>query len=199
MPNPSQVNWQGLQHLNPQDAKTGRVPISDNDPLRATYGFNSVNFATVAANPTDVCTLFGAANKIIRLRQIQVSGIAGTNTTLPMSIIKRSTLNTGGTVALTQAGVPVDSLNDPSIATVRLYSANPTLGNSVGAIDGGRLVLSTGAGSQLDRFLYQYSWLNDQSPTIRGAAESININFGGNAWPGGGALDFTLRWTEEDV
>lgn len=192
-------NLYGIIQPNASDFPAGSlIPAADNDPVRGAYGFSRVGYTTIAANPTDVFTIQGSASKTIRIRQLQVSGYATAAGSCGLNIIRRSSANSGGTSTVQTAGQR-DTADDAPTATLLLYSANPTsLGTSLGVIDGSRmgLVASSGA-SQVDRLNFQYSWLNEKAPTLRGVNDFIALNFGGNALPAGTVLDIAAWWTEE--
>lgn len=187
-----------LDPNNPQLIGLNPIPMADNDPYRATYGYSVVGYNSIATNPTDVFTITGSATKTVRIRQIQISGFAASATSAPLNIIRRSTLNTGGTSTTPTAGQR-DTADDPATATMRFYSVNPAaLGTTSGTIDGGRLGLVAASGvSQIDRMNFQYGWLNEKAPVLRGATDSLCLNFGGQPWPSGGTLDIAIWWTEE--
>lgn len=198
MSNASTANFNGFACLSPNNGLLGPIPLADNDPYRAAYGYSVVGYSTIAANPTDVFTIAGNAGKTIRVRQIQISGYATAASSTQLNIIRRSTANTGGTSSNPTPGKR-DINDDAATATLTFYSANPSgLGTSAGTIDGGRLglVASTGA-SQVDRMNFQYGWLNEKAPVLRGASDILALNFGGVALASGAVLDIAIWWTEE--
>lgn len=198
MANASTTNLGGLPHLDPRNGVLAPIPMADNDPYRAAYGYSVVGYSTIAANPTDVFTINGSASKVIRIRQIQISGYATSASSTQLNIIRRSTANTGGTATNPTPGKR-DTNDDTATATLSFYSVNPTgLGTSAGTIDGGRLglVAATGA-SQIDRMNFQYGWLNEKAPVLRGATDILALNFGGVAMAAGAVLDIAIWWTEE--
>lgn len=172
--------------------------MADGDPYRAAYGFSLVGYSSIAALPTDVMTIAGSASKTIRVRQIQISGFASSAGSVPLNIIRRSSANTGGSFTAPTPGKR-DTLDDNATATLQFYSVNPAaLGTSAGVIDGGRLGLVAASGvSQIDRMNFQYGWLNEKAPVLRGNTDILALNFGGLAWPAGGTLDIAIWWTEE--
>ncbi len=171
------------------------VPISDIEPMRATFGAFSGNFVP-AANATDVLQLIGSATKLIRLKAIYISGTATAAANIIVNIIQRSALNTGGTpVAITPG--QHDANDDAAAATLQYFTANPTGLGAGKTIRGGRLNLAPAANGAIDRLLFDWSWHNDKSPLLLTAAQSICVNLGGAAVPAGGSLDISCEWTEE--
>lgn len=177
-----------------------RVQLADNDPVRSTYSYAVADFTTITT-AGDVAVLeypaTEQAGRLIRLRQIQISGVAGTTSSYALNVIKRSTLNTGGT-RTPAVGVPRDSRLDKAIAALAFYTTAATPGTVVGPIDGGRLTLATSGGNTLDRLNLQYSWLNDMAPVLRTPGECFALNFG-TALPAGAKLDISITWGEEEV
>ena len=193
MPNASRV----LRNSNiALDTGQGIIPQSDNEPERNTYGATVTN-VTPAATATDIFTITGAANRLIRVKQIIISGTATAASNIFLFLAKRSALNTGGT-ATTLTAVPHDSGDNAAQAVVRSYTANPSgVGTLVGLMHGGRVNLAPAANGSIDRLVWQFAWMNDKAPVLRGAAEVLAINNAGAAIPAGGALDFDILWTEE--
>jgi hypothetical protein len=189
----------GILQWDSNDGQSRRAALADNDPVRSTYSY-AIGGLAVATAATDVAVLelpLAKTNTLIRLRQLQVSGSAGTTNSYVLSIIKRNLLNSGGT-RTTPAPVPRDSRLDPADAVLGLYTVNPTINNTVGPIDGGRLTLATSGGNTLDRLNLQYSWLNDMAPVLRNPGESLALNFNGTL-PAGALIDISLTWTEEEI
>lgn len=189
----------GFMQWDSNDGKDRRASISDNEPLRSTYSY-SIGNMSVAAGSNDIAALEYPssilAGKIIRLRQLQLSGTATANSSYVLSLLKRSTLNSGGTFT-TPTPVPRDSRLDAANGVLRLYTVAPTgNGNLVGPFDGGRLTLATSGGTNLDRLIFQYSWLNDMAPTLRNPGECICLSVAG--LPTGCTMDISMVWGEEE-
>jgi hypothetical protein len=124
--------------------------------------------------------------------------VYGTQTTagaVNILLVKRSTANTAGT-STTLTAVPLDSLNSAATATVRSYTANPTLGTTVGTIYsekvlvpttttlGGELIFSTNLG--------QFN----QDVVVRGTSEVLAVNLN-SVTVAGGSFNISIIWTEE--
>lgn len=170
------------------------IPRSDNEPERATFGCSVFNITPVA-NATDIIGIVGSASKVIRLKSVIISGTATSASNVGIFLVKRTTANTLGTPA-NQTVTSHDTIDGASVATVPLYGANPTTGTGT-TLHSGRLNLAPAANGSIDRIFWQWAWLNDKAPVIRGAAQSLMINFNGQAVPAGGALDIDFEWTEE--
>lgn len=150
---------------------------------------------TAYATPTDMFTIYGSATKTIAISGLVIEMGATAGTLVSLYWIKRSTANTGGTSsALTP--VPFDSADAAATATLKSYTAAPTLGTAAGTIaivptTTGTL---TGAPSTVNYpttsgvlALGAPSLVVDmRKPVIlRGVAEGLAINLNGAALPGG--------------
>jgi hypothetical protein len=96
---------------------------------QATYSAVSIGLVP-AASATDIFCISGSTTKNISIKRISISGTAGTLVTAPFTILRRVSLDTGGTAATTTA-LPVASANfssDPAAtAVLTAYTANPTI------------------------------------------------------------------------
>ncbi len=94
-----------------------------------TYSAVSIGLAP-AASATDVFCISGSTTASISIKRIAVSGTAATLVTVPVTILRRATLDTGGTAATTTA-LPVGTANFSSdsapTAVLTAYTANPTI------------------------------------------------------------------------
>ena len=191
-------NVNGQLFVDTSDGTGGRAQVADNEPLRATYGYNINGYAITATNPTDVVTISNpvSSTKIVKLRQLVISALASSTITLGIQIVRRLSLNTGGT-STTPAWNPLDTQNDAPTSVLNFYTVNPTLTDATNRpIDGGRLVATAGSGNNLDREFWQFGWLNDQPPIIR-PGELIALNLAGAVLQAGTSLDVSIRVSEE--
>lgn len=170
------------------------VPQSDNEPERATFGAFLSGIAP-PATPTDWLYIQGSS-KVIRLKSLILAGTATAASNVIVNIFRRTAAYTGGTTtAVTTLGH--DSNDGSATAAVKYFTVLPTgLGAGV-LMHGGRLNLAPAANGSIDRLAFQYSWQNDKAPILRGTSQFLAINFGGIAWPAGGAIDIDMTWTEE--
>lgn len=180
------------------DGQGGRAALADNEPTRATYGYNVNGYAIPQTVPTDVITISNpvSSTKIVKLRQLVISALATSTITLPIQIVRRIALNTGGT-STTPSWNLFDTQNDTPVSVLNFYTVNPTLTDATNRpLDGGRLIASAGSGNNLDREFWQFGWLNDQPPIIR-PGELIALNFQGQSLQAGTTLDISIRISEE--
>jgi len=159
-----------------------------------------------AAAATDIVCIAGAAGKIIRLSKVVLTGSAGTMVGLPVSIVRRILVNTGGTVGTTTANPAnnvalLDTVQPPATAVLVSYTANPTINDAAPVYaSSDTLVLPTTAAPTGQRpVLFDYGLYYDtlaQNPTLRGANQQFCLNFGG-ATVTAGLLNGYIKWTEE--
>lgn len=160
---------------------------------RRTYSA-AVNGLTVAANPTDILTITGAASTTVRIKKIEFSCSSTNNLVTPMLLIKRSTANTGGTSTAVTA-VPHDSGDAAASATVLSYTANPTLGTTVGTIRTTRFQTS-GANTVVPSVLPWEFERTSKPPTLLSTSEVLALNLNANSIAGS-LFNIYIEWTEE--
>jgi len=187
-------------------SKAGRVTIYDtagrdlSPQSKATYSATSGAF-TPPATPTDMSCIFGSASKTIRVLSCVVSGTQTTAGINMFFLVKRSTANTGGTSStLTQ--VPLDANSAAGTATnVLSYTANPTLGSTVGNVRAERILCpalaSVVAPVGIDLLGFSQNSLIDQPVTLRGSTQGLCVNFNGAALPAGLSMAVEWVWIEE--
>lgn len=169
------------------------IAAADNEPERNTYGAGVLGF-TLAATPTDILTIRGSASKIIRIKSIIINGNSLSLAAYPVSLIRRSTVHTGGTQTVITAGNH-DTADPAATAVVTYFTANPTVGTLVSTLHVGRVIAASA--SNLDRLTFQYSWQNDKAIVLNNANEFLAINMGGTALAGATTMDVDMLWTEE--
>ena len=147
-----------------------------------------------AASCTNLLELVGSATKTVKLRRVRLSGFAGTAISVPVSLNYQSAADTGGT-ATQPTVVPNDPGDAAGTAVLNAYTANPTVGTTVGALAQGSLHLpaTTGSGEVLD-----FTWDRPgvKCPTIRGVAQCLSVNLNGTS-VSSGKVEAYVEWTEE--
>jgi|WetSurMetagenome_2_1015567.scaffolds.fasta_scaffold116165_3 hypothetical protein len=164
---------------------------------RATYSAACVNLNIVASG-TDFFTITGSATKTIIVKRIRFSSSSAQTVQSNIGLLKRSTSNSGGT-ATTLTNVPHDSTNPASAATVRSYTANPTLGTLAGEL---RWIdytsLATNSNAVVDIREFQFGTEEDQGIVLRGVNEVLALNFNGQTVSFGAGVGYNLsvEWRE---
>lgn len=169
------------------------VPV---DGTKASYSA-TVSALTAVALATDVFTLTGSATKTIRVTRIEITGstTAGSGISVNLSILKRTTANTGGTTS-NLVELAHDSNSAAATATAVAYTVNPTLlGTSAGTYRAVRASFGT-AGLTAAPYIWQFGDRPSQSIVLRGTSEILAINLG-TITITGGILAISVEWTEE--
>lgn len=173
-------------------------------PYGQTYSAAFIGLAP-AASATDVICIAGSATKTIALQSIRLSGSAGTLVTLPITLVRRAAVNTGGTAAGTTAN-PANNVskrdtgNATHTAVPIAYTANPTITDSSPTyLDSQSLTLPvTSAGVATVPLYFDYNAGNsnlNQAPLLKGAAQQLCLNFNAVS-VSSGVLNGSLTWTE---
>lgn len=170
------------------------------EPTIATYGATSVGLVP-ASTATDVFCLTGSASKVIRVQRLRLSGSAGTLVNVPVTVLKRASANSGGTLATTTAlpvAYPLDSTNVAATATLSAWTANPTLNDSSpGILAAATLGLST-TGTTLSGTGVLFDWESRnfmQAVTLRGVAQQMCVNLNAVS-VSSGVVNINVAWTE---
>lgn len=173
-----------------------RVLSTPSSETRATYSATSaIAFASVA-NATDIFTITGSATKTVRILRIGFSATQTTAAAVNVLLVKRSTADTAGTSAAATR-VPHDSADAAATATILNYTANPTLGTTVGTMKAVRAFIPTTALASSSQF-YEFSFEDrpEKAPILRGIAEVLALNLNG-VTVAGGAWTCFVEWLEE--
>jgi hypothetical protein len=152
------------------------------------------------ASATDVVCIAASSTKTVRVQRITIGG-TGTAVSLPISVVRRASLDTGGTAA-TSTALPVayalDSANAAASAIVTAYTANPTINDTApGILDNGNLgLVATTVGAAVQPYvLWDYAERNfAQAPLLRTAAQQFCVNL--NVTSPTALVNVTFRWTE---
>jgi hypothetical protein len=168
--------------------------------VRETYGATSLNL-TVPASATDIFTITGSGSKTVYIHKITVTGNKTAHSQELVTLLKRSTANSGGT-STTRTAVSYDSDSAAATATVRAYTANPTLGTLIGEIFSRRVSFpvqtptnAQGNGGTVVPWIWEYSQIG-QPITLRGATQVLSVNLNGVTLTGG-ILQCSIEWSEE--
>lgn len=156
---------------------------------------------TAYATPTDMLVLQNpSANVVLRVLQCRllVNQTAGALKTA--YFIKRSTLNTGGTLS-TPTKMALDSASAASAATLNLYTAAPTTGDVIGNV-GIHRVLTTATTAapavfQLAASLATPFGQSFNKPVVLRQNEAFAVNWNAAAIDAGFTAWWDIYWTEE--
>lgn len=155
----------------------------------------SIRAFTPVATPTDIVTIAADATKAIKILRIEIFGLQTTAGLNEFFLIKRSTVNTGGTAAAITA-TPLDSRSPASVAVVKKWTANPTLGTAVGTLATAQAVSLAATGLTTPAFVFDAAAIGGSPIVLRAITEQLSLNFNGAAVPIGMALNINLYWAE---
>lgn len=182
----------------------GHLKVQVEPTAKATY-MAAFNNATLAASCTDFLTITGSGTKTVKVLKIAIlpSETSSGAVALPeYLLIKRSTAGSGGTSS-TLTNVPLDSASAAGSATVKLFSANPTVGTAIGTISvkhcGGMSTAFNQAvgGHNPEGLMFDYT-ITGQPIVLRGTSEQVAVNLGGITQPGSSPkMAGYVIWTEE--
>lgn len=166
------------------------------DGPRATYSAAVSGMTPLITGATDVMTITGSASKIIRISRIIVTGSQTTAGSILFSLLKRSTLNTGGSPT-TLTTVPHDSRSFSATSIVTTYAGSPSLGTLVGSIRSVRkFLLALATVLDVQPLIFDFGTLPGlQEMTLTNSAECLSLNLSGLIILGG-ALNIAVEWTE---
>lgn len=193
--------------LAPASAQVNVVPqtgVTSGYVPKVTYSAGFVGLAP-ASSGTDIICLAGSSSRTVKLTNITLSGSAGTLVSLPISLTRKATADTGGTAASTTANpantiTKADSQFPTATATPVSYTANPTIGDAGTIFASQSLTLGvTSAAGPAAPVVFDFLARNVNllSPVVlRGAAQQICVNVNGVS-VSSGLLNGSLTWTEE--
>ena len=146
--------------------------------------FSASAVVSVQANATDAFTLYGGNTRVTRLRKMAVS----VSSAATLFLVKRATVNTGGTFAAATTVQHDTSAGVTSITGSVGYTANPTsLGTTVGNFGAYALLAN-------DRPFEEIYGVGDTALVLRNLSQGLAWNFNG-ANPAL-TMTITLQWTE---
>ena len=188
------INQNSLQVNNSFEGDS--LPVRIKTGLISTYGAAIAGF-TYAANGTDIFTITGSDTKTIKIKHLSVDGTQTNTGARAVSLIKRSSQNTGGTSTVL-TNVPYDSINPTSTAVVRYYTVNPTtLGTSLGALHVEKLIVGSANSADSDALVFStVDASTSQDITLRSSSEVLAINMNG-VTSTGNSMNIDIMWTEE--
>lgn len=152
----------------------------------------AVNVVAVAS-ATDIATITGSATTTVFITKVIISAIQTTAGVNDVLLIKRSTADTAGT-STGGTVIPHDSADAAGTATVLAYTANPTLGTTVGTVR--RNYTPVFGATSVGNPIVIYEFGDKGRPIIlRGIAQVLAVNLNG-ATITGGTFDVGFEWFE---
>lgn len=191
-------------------ALIGKVGIDQTTP-GTTNGFNLLQSyrtsyqAVIAgyaayATPTDIFCISGSASKTVLVTGLYITVQSTTATLATYTLLRRSTLNTGGTPT-TYTPAMMDTTDPAATAVVTTYASAPTTGTLAGTLEiVGTATAVLTAAPAISNFFTQISSANTftlyKPVMLRGVNEALCINFAGVALPLNFVATFHIVWEE---
>ena len=173
--------------------------------------YSSAFFGLVpGASATDVLCIAASATKTVRIDRLKIGG-SGTAVSLPIEVVRRVSLDTGGTAGTTTANPGVTTqiasadtglaTNASASATLVSYTAPPTIVDTAPVyVDSAMMgVVATTVGGPTPMVIFD--WSRDienlvQVPTlVKGSTQQLCVNFGTTSTTS--SLNGAITWTEE--
>lgn len=186
------VNTGLTQPLTNTELRASPVPVTFTQTQNPQY--TAAIHYTIGNTPTDFFGITGSATKTIKVLSIKIyaqeSQLLGSGNIRNMSVIRRSTANTGGTTTAV-ARVPLDSNYAAATANILAYTANPTVGTTVGNVGAQQLThpLASTTSAQFGMELL------GQPVILRGVAQGLYLNGLGVTRPNN-VYSITIQWEE---
>ena len=174
---------------------------------KQTYRAVSIGLV-LAATPTDFFCIAGSATKTIRVNTIEVAGTVTTAVNVPVVMLRRVALDSGGTAATTTANPAntVGKLNttfgNPT-ATLIAYTANPTINDTSPTYLWSTflpLAAATGNGNRIYLNFNDDNGVLTSPPTMTNGQTTQQLCLNGQSSGvtlTGNSLNVTIEWTEE--
>ena len=181
--------------------QTGIVCIQESSA--PSYAVTSIGIVPAAA-PTDIFCITGSATRTIRVKQVRVSGVAGTAINITANLNKHTVADTGGTAASTIATglpsfTPADSTFPTTTATAAAYTANPTIDASYTTVSAQTMFLPA-TGTAANGFPALWQWddggPNISPPVLRGVAQQLCVSYNAVTTPSSGVVTVSMLYTE---
>jgi len=154
----------------------------------APTSFMSGSFV-VGTAPTDAVCLEGNA-VALRVLTIYIGGQSAAAADGKVFIVKRSSLNTGGTSTTATGAVSADSQDSTPAGVLRLYTVNPTaLGVAAGTVATAEFGTNTATSVPAPALI---DFRGGKLLTVRTGSEAVCLNFNGAATFAGATLDVTF-------
>lgn len=170
------------------------LPVSLGDGQKLTYSCSGVGFVPVSG-ATDVFEINNSAGtKTIKVTRIEFSASAGTAVLLPVTLIKRSTLNSSGT-STTPTITPHSSGDAAATGVVKVYTANPTVGSTAGNV---RTAVYNApiSGNLASPLVWEFGTRASTKAITLAANQSLCVSLGATAISSGLAY-ISVEFTEE--
>jgi hypothetical protein len=163
--------------------------------------FRYAGVFTPVATPTDVMIIQGSATKTGRVKRIALWGIATTAGAMPITLVRRSAADSGGTGVATAINPGKLDTSDAAATCVvsTVGTGNFTsLGTSANNVGQGMLWFALLAGAPT-AMVFEFATRQDKALILRGTSDFVCINLAGAALPATTPSIYYEIQLEEDV
>jgi hypothetical protein len=157
------------------------------------FSYSCSGVIQTGTSATDIATLSGNANTTVRLSRIIISGRNALPTSSTVSLVLRSSPDSGGTTS-TPVITPHDSNTPAASSVVNVYTSNPTLGSSVGVLRVANLEFANTGGSPVPLLVWEFGPNDSQKPVLRNTNQQLCISLNGMQIS---VVHISFEWTEE--
>lgn len=177
-------------------------PIAEAQPTATVYSTPTqlrsyraaVTALVPAASATDIFTIAGAAGKTITVRTLHCDGAADGAQGVVLSVVKRSTLDTGGTSTAPTA-IPLNPVQAAASAALKAYTVNPTLGTSVATLAVG-IMATTVASPAFNNSGVTFDFTN-QNLFITSSTGQVAVNANATTFNNNSKVNCWAEWSEQ--
>jgi hypothetical protein len=176
---------------------------------KTTYSSSFFGLVPVVTSGTDQVCISGSATKTVRVQRITIWGTTATAPqTVPLSLVRRASLDTGGTAAGTTANPGIttqiakrDTSTVAATAVLVSYTAAPTIVDSAPTYIDAQLLAMPIVTSVMSAVPVDFHFARDtenllQPPTLVGVAQQLCVN-NAAALTNASAWNGSIVWTEE--
>jgi hypothetical protein len=176
---------------------------------KTTYSSSFFGLVPVVTSGTDQVCISGSATKTVRVQRITIWGTTATAPqTVPLSLVRRASLDTGGTAAGTTANPGIttqiakrDTGTVAATAVLVSYTAAPTIVDSAPTYIDAQLLAMPIVTSVMSAVPVDFHFARDtenllQPPTLVGVAQQLCVN-NAAALTNASAWNGSIVWTEE--
>jgi hypothetical protein len=176
---------------------------------KTTYSSSFFGLVPVVTSGTDQVCISGSATKTVRVQRITIWGTTATAPqTVPLSLVRRASLDTGGTAAGTTANPGIttqiakrDTSTVAATAVLVSYTAAPTIVDTAPTYIDTQLLAMPIVTSVMSAVPVDFHFARDtenllQPPTLVGVAQQLCVN-NAAALTNASAWNGSIVWTEE--
>ncbi len=174
--------------------KYGSQFVKQEERQKLTYSYSCE--LTPAASGTDFLEILPSSSKAIHVQQIEIYAFATAATFQQVNLLRRSTLNSGGTRTAVTA-IKHEQADAAATGSVNYYTANPTTGTLVGKIKAIPLYFAPVAGTaKIDAVVLQFGDRHKPLILPPNSTESFVLNLRSST-PSGAIIVVNITLTEE--